>query len=76
MNIDHGDSSRSATVVDFNGLLPLSAGVAVASDAKDGATAAGADGATADGLCRDRRRNRNRRRGSLLRRRSHLRLRR
>src|SRR6266436_4474213 len=45
MNIDHGDSSRSATVVDFNDLLPLSAGVAVASDAK----AAGADGATADG---------------------------
>src|SRR5260370_38930 len=45
MNIDHGDNSRSATVVDFNGLLPLSAGVAVASGVK----AAGADGATPDG---------------------------
>src|SRR5260370_34182029 len=45
MNIAHGDSSRSATVVDFNDLLPLSAGVAVAWDAK----AAGADGTTADG---------------------------
>src|SRR5260370_27235662 len=43
MNIDHGDSSRSATVVDFNDLLPLSAGGLVAS----GAHGAGAEGETA-----------------------------
>src|SRR6266852_4236387 len=41
-NIDQGDSSRSATAVDFSGLLPPSPGVAVASEV------AGADG-IADG---------------------------
>jgi hypothetical protein len=43
-NIDQGDNSRSATVVDFSDLLP-SAGVAVASEA----AGAEADGTTADG---------------------------
>src|SRR5438445_6815643 len=49
-NIDHGDNSRSAAVVDFNDLLPLSAGLAAASDAEvEGATVGGAavDGAGA-----------------------------
>ena len=42
-NIDHGDSSRSAAVVDFSDLLPLSAGFAAASDpGVDGAAAKGA----------------------------------
>jgi hypothetical protein len=39
-NIDHGDNSRSATVVDFSGLL--SAGIVVASDA-------GGEGAVVEG---------------------------
>src|SRR6266850_8323232 len=48
-NIDQGDSSRSATVVDFSDLLP-SAGAADASDATGAAAAgAGADWAAADG---------------------------
>src|ERR1700694_907625 len=44
-NIDQGDNSRSAAAVDFSGLLPPSAGVAVASEA----AGAGTDGTTADG---------------------------
>jgi hypothetical protein len=45
-NIDHGDNSRSAAVVDFSDLLPLSAGLAAglaaASDVEvDGAAANG-----------------------------------
>src|ERR1700730_2436604 len=42
-NIDHGDNSRSATAVDFSGLLPPSAAAGVPS------ALAGADGTTADG---------------------------
>ncbi len=36
-NIDHGDNSRSATVVDFSGRPAPSAGVAVASVVATGA---------------------------------------
>src|ERR1700704_1699892 len=40
-NIDHGDNSRNVVAVDFSDLLPLSAGLADASEA----AGAGADGA-------------------------------